>query len=147
MTNKRLLKNEEGFTLIEIIAVIIIMGILAAVAVPKFFSMQADAKKAVLDSAFSEASARFNNAFAQYLLKNQNPPPDIAALATADYLGTNANDCTTTGEDIGDFNVCWSKEADGSLKITIMAADTISNFATDATLTKTKTIAVINWGS
>ncbi len=142
-----MLKNEKGFTLIEIIAVIIIMGILAAVAVPKFFSMQADAKKAALDSAFAEAAARFNNAFAQYVLKNQKAPADIAALATADYLGTKANDCTTTGEDIGDFNVCWSKEADNSLKITIMSADTISGFAADTSLTKTKTIAVINWGS
>ena len=35
MAEKRLLKNEEGFTLIEIIAVIIIIGILAAVAVTK----------------------------------------------------------------------------------------------------------------
>jgi len=42
---KGLLRNEKGFTLIEIIAVIIIMGILAAVAVPKFFSMQEDGSK------------------------------------------------------------------------------------------------------
>jgi len=147
MKNRKMLKNEKGFTLIEIIAVIIIMGILAAVAVPKFFSMQAEAKKAALDSAFSESSARFNNAFAQYILKNQKAPADIAALATTAYLGTAAGDCTTTGEDIGDFNVCWAKDASNNLVITVMAADTISGFATDATLTKVKTVGVVNWGS
>jgi prepilin-type N-terminal cleavage/methylation domain-containing protein len=146
MKNRKMLKNEKGFTLIEIIAVIIIMGILAAVAVPKFFSMQAEAKKAALDSAFSEASARFNNAFAQYILKNQKAPADIAALSTADYLGLKAGD-TTDGEDIGDFNVYWSKDASNNLVITVVKADTISGFAADATLTKVKTVGVVNWGS
>ena len=33
----RLLSNKNGFTLIEIIVVVIIMGLLAALVVPKFF--------------------------------------------------------------------------------------------------------------
>ena len=69
--NKGLLRNEQGFTLIEIIAVIIIMGILAAVAVPKFFSMQEDAKIAALNGGLSEAIARFNHAYAKYILINK----------------------------------------------------------------------------
>lgn len=142
-------KNEKGFTLIEIIAVIIIMGILAAVAVPKFFSMQEDAKIAALNGGLSEAAARFNHAFAKYILVEKKAPATVSGiLDTADYLGTGAAD-TATGTDIGDFNVAYTKNADDTLTITIVSADTIGATALTAMASehKTKTVTGITWGS
>ncbi len=47
------LKNKKGFTLVELVVVIAILGILAAIAVPRFTNVAADAQ-----SKADEASAR-----------------------------------------------------------------------------------------
>jgi len=71
MKKKNMLKNEKGFTLIEIIAVLVIMGILAAVAIPKFFDLQTKAREKAVYTAMSELKVRVNQYFAQELLNGK----------------------------------------------------------------------------
>lgn len=49
-----------GFTLVEIVAVLVLLGILAAVAVPKFFDLSSDAEKKAAEAALAEAQVRIN---------------------------------------------------------------------------------------
>ena len=62
-------KGQQGFTLIEIISVLVILGILAAVAVPKYFDLQKDAANKAAEATVAEAMARYNLLFGRELLK------------------------------------------------------------------------------
>lgn len=147
MKKKCPLKNEKGFTLIEIIAVIIIMGILAAVAVPRFFSMQEDAKRAALNGGLSEAAARFNHAYARFILDKKRAPSAITELYTADYLGPNAG-TVGTGESIGDFNITWRAHGTdpNAIIIYIESAESIPDMTGLDTYRQT-TVESITWYS
>lgn len=73
MERKELMK-EEGFTLIEIIAVLVILGILAAVAVPKYFNLTRDAENRAVQAVHAEIQSRANLWFAKIIVQyNGNP--------------------------------------------------------------------------
>lgn len=70
MKTSLLRKNQKGFTLIEIIAVLVILGILAAVAIPKYLDMREDSIRSAALGAVSELNARERLALAQSKLQD-----------------------------------------------------------------------------
>lgn len=57
-TNRMPLSSSKGFTLIEVIAVLVLLGILAAVAVPRYIDVTAAAKDRAVDAAIAELNGR-----------------------------------------------------------------------------------------
>lgn len=62
------MKNQQGFTLIELIVVIVILGILAATAMPKFLDISNQARRASLTGVAGSMNSAANLAHAAQLV-------------------------------------------------------------------------------
>ena len=75
------MKRSAGFTLVELIIVIVILGILAVTAAPKFMNMQGDARKSVLNGMSASIKTAANLVYSKAIIagvEKQAAPVNLA---------------------------------------------------------------------
>lgn len=113
-------ERQGGFTLIEIIAVLVILAVLAAVAIPRYISLIDDARTQALEGAVAAGMSHVSLAYGRLCLQNGSEPTaeEVADEATAsppqsaDYTITFA-ETATPGVD-----VTATETADAAMTVT-----------------------------
>ena len=119
MEKTSILRNEKGFTLIEIIAVLVILGILGAVAVPKYIDVSNDARNKAAVGQINEVKGRLSLSLASHMINNSGSVPanGAALVTTANTL--KANSCPTTATTEGDFEFSCTGGAGTTKTVTV----------------------------
>ena len=78
-------RNQRGFTLIEIVMVIVLLGVLAAIAIPKYIDLKTDAQNATADGIVASVSSSAAIGYAKSAISGIATYPDITLLNTT-YL-------------------------------------------------------------
>lgn len=135
-------RNNGGFTLIELIVVIVILGILAVTAAPKFIDLQSDARLATLNGMKAAINSAVSLTYGKSLVTGQEKKEEgsitINGSPVTVCYGYPCAAATKIQKvlDIGDFNKCeagvagdWCFEdgTDSSSSIKIFVANGYSS--------------------
>ena len=105
-------RNNGGFTLIELIVVIVILGILAVTAAPKFVDLQSDARLATLNGMKAAINSAVSLTYGKSLVLGKEKEKKVSITINGSPVSVcYGYPCAAATEiqkvlDIGEFNKC-----------------------------------------
>ncbi|RUO59823.1 type II secretion system protein [Pseudidiomarina marina] len=86
------MKTQKGFTLIELIIVIVVLGILAVTAAPQFFNFSTDARESTLNGLKGSMNGAADLVYGKAAIQGVEGDADDGATPTADYVSVDGID-------------------------------------------------------
>lgn len=86
------MKKQNGFTLIELVVVIIILGILAVTAAPKFINLQSDARASTLDGMKGALQGANTLLYSKAAIQGKEKDANTADANNVDTTGDGTDD-------------------------------------------------------
>lgn len=119
------MKGEKGWTLIELIVVMSILAILAAIALPRFINLRVEAKKAAIEGVAGAMRSAVALARAKYRASNStgdtvNMDNTIVNLVAGAQTGIPNRSATGIGLAVQDLTVNYSRTDDAMPDIAVV---------------------------
>lgn len=89
------MKKQSGFTLIELVVVIVILGILAATAAPKFMDLQKDARESALNGMAGALKSAVSMTYSKAILAGKDKQPTSVVCSS----GASSSKCELKNAD------------------------------------------------
>jgi type IV pilus assembly protein PilA len=126
---RKMLTNNKGFTLIELMIVVAIIGILAAIAIPNFMAYQCKAKQSEAKSNLGNIRSMQEAYFAEYDTYNGLTTVGFSTKGTARYTYT-MNAADTAGftaqastSNLNNTTDTWTINSTGTLTVVTNACN------------------------
>jgi type IV pilus assembly protein PilA len=134
--------NKKGFTLVELMIVVAIIGILAAIAIPNFVDMQYRAKRAEVPGnvdGIKTAQIAYDAAFDKYIEVSDWKPSDEIAKTQRDWSTGTGFDTLGWGPD-GKVRGRYKVTSKSTTDFLVTGECDVDNDDTEASFTATKSI-------